>query len=159
MSPVAGTLQASYAEIPLALDTLPTREQLQAQASDANRYVAMRARMLLEAIDAGQPLSPTYPYPVQRWQLGDGPQWYFLGGEVVVEYALRIKAEQGAERTWVAGYSNDVMAYIPSRRVLNEGGYEGGGAMVYYGLPTAWSPQVESQIVEEVRRQFFAARR
>lgn len=157
MRPLAGTLQASYAEIPLALDTLPTREQLVAQASDSNKYVAMRARMLLEEIDAGRPLSPTYPYPIQRWQLGDGPQWYFLGGEVVVEYALRIKAEQGAQRTWVAGYSNDVMAYIPSRRVLNEGGYEGGGAMVYYGLPTIWSPQVESQIIDEVRRQFLAS--
>jgi hypothetical protein len=155
MRPLGGTLKASYAEIPLALDTLPTREQLMAQTSDSNRYIAMRARMLLEEIDAGRPLSPTYPYPIQRWQLGDGPQWYFLGGEVVVEYALRIKAEQGAERTWVAGYSNDVMAYIPSRRVLNEGGYEGGGAMVYYGLPTIWSPQVESQIIDEVRRQYF----
>lgn len=159
LTPLNGSLQASYAEIPLALDTLPTREQLVAQSSDSNKYVAMRARMLLEQLDAGKPLSPVYPYPVQRWQLGDGPQWYFLGGEVVVEYALRIKAEQGAQRTWVAGYSNDVMAYIPSRRVLNEGGYEGGGAMVYYGLPTAWSPRVESQIIDEVRRQYLAAAR
>ena len=57
------------------------------------------------------------------------------------------------ENTWVAGYANDVMAYIPSRRVLLEGGYEGGGAMVYYGLPTVWAPQVEEDIVNEVRRQ------
>jgi neutral ceramidase len=45
------------------------------------------------------------------------------------------------------------MAYIPSRRVLNEGGYEGGGAMVYYGRPTTWSEQVENQIMEEITRQ------
>ena len=45
------------------------------------------------------------------------------------------------------------MAYIPSRRVLTEGGYEGGGAMVYYGLPTVWSEQVESQIMDEMQRQ------
>jgi hypothetical protein len=45
------------------------------------------------------------------------------------------------------------MAYIPSRRVLAEGGYEGGGAMVYYGLPTVWSPDVEELIVREARRQ------
>jgi hypothetical protein len=45
------------------------------------------------------------------------------------------------------------MAYVPSLRVLNEGGYEGGGAMVYYGLPSAWAPDVEERIVSEVTRQ------
>ena len=75
----------------------------------------------------------------------------FLGGEVVVDYALRLKAEHGP--IWIAGYTNDVMAYIPSRRVLLEGGYEGVGAMVYYGLPTAWAPVVEERIAEEVTRQ------
>ena len=102
-----------------------------AQTGDANKYIAMRAKMLLEEIDAGRPLSPAYPYPVQLWRLGDEVQWFFLGGEVVVDFAIRIKSEQQQLKTWVAGYSNDVMAYIPSRRVLIEGGYEGGGAMVY----------------------------
>ena len=41
----------------------------------------------------------------------------------------------------MTGYANDVMAYIPSLRVLKEGGYEGGGAMIYYGLPTVWAPR------------------
>ena len=76
--------------------------------------------------------------------------WVTLGGEVVVDYALRLKQELGPANTWVAGYSNDVMAYIPSRRVLSEGGYEGGGAMVYYGLPTIWAPEIEETIVREV---------
>jgi neutral ceramidase len=153
MQPVAGGLTTSYAEIPLAFATLPTREELMSQTKDTNKYVAMRAKMLLEDIDAGKALSPTYPYPVQLWRLGDGPQWITLGGEVVVDFAIRIKAEQQGVKTWVAGYTNDVMAYIPSRRVLNEGGYEGGGAMVYYGLPTVWSEQVENQIMAEVNRQ------
>jgi hypothetical protein len=45
------------------------------------------------------------------------------------------------------------MAYIPSRRVLEEGGYEGGGAMVYYGLPAVWGPRVENLIVKAVHEQ------
>ena len=153
MTPIGVALQTSYAEVPLALATLPTRDELVAQTSDTNKYVAMRAKMLLEDIDAGQPLSPTYPYPIQRWQLGNDVQWFFLGGEVVVDFAIRIKAEQTGTKSWVAGYSNDVMAYIPSRRVLTEGGYEGGGAMVYYGRPTVWSERVEEQIIDEVNRQ------
>ena len=54
---------------------------------------------------------------------------------------------------WVAGYCNDVMAYIPSLRILKEGGYEGGGSMRYYGLPGPWSKDVEDRVMEEVRRQ------
>jgi hypothetical protein len=90
---------------------------------------------------------------VQAWQLGDGPTLAALGGEVVVDYALRLKNELGPDRTWVMGYANDVMAYIPSLRVLKEGGYEGGGAMVYYGLPTVWHPRVEEMIVAAVHEQ------
>jgi hypothetical protein len=94
---------------------------------------------------------------VQTWSLGDGPLWVILGGEVVVDYSLRLKAELGPDTTWVAGYSNDVMAYIPSLRVLKEGGYEGGGAMLYYGLPSAWADDVEEKIVTEVHRQLEPA--
>jgi hypothetical protein len=108
--------------------------------------------MLLEEIDAGRPLKQEYRYPVQLWRLGDEIEWFFLGGEVVVDFAIRTKSERRGTETWMAGYSNDVMAYIPSRRVLNEGGYEGGGAMVYYGQPTVWSEMVEEQIMEEVQR-------
>jgi hypothetical protein len=152
LAPIEPKLNASYAEIPLALAPLPTRDELVEQSRSDNKYLAMRARMLLEDIDAGKPLSPTYPYPVQFWRLGD-VEWCFLGGEVVVDFAIRLKAELAGTKTWVAGYSNDVMAYIPSRRVLLEGGYEGGGAMVYYGLPTIWSEQVEAAIINEVHRQ------
>ena len=159
MSPVTGSVQTAYTEIPLALATLPTRDELVAQSNDTSKYVAMRAKMLLEDIDAGQPLSPTYPYPIQRWQLGPDVQWFFLGGEVVVDFAIRIKAENTGPKTWVAGYSNDVMAYIPSRRVLTEGGYEGGGAMAVYGLPTVWSERVEEQIIDEVKKQAGASKK
>ena len=98
-------------------------------------------------------MSPTYPYPIQTWRLGPDLKWVTLGGEVVVDYSLRIKKELGEENTWVAGYTNDVMAYIPSLRVLKEGGYEGGGSMVYYGLPTIWAPEVEETVLKEVHRQ------
>lgn len=153
LTPITGRLSTKYEEIPLAFAKLPTRDDLVMQTKDTNKYLAMRAKMLLEEIDAAKPLSQTYAYPVQLWQLGNDLQWFFLGGEVVVDFAIRTKAEQRGIKTWMAGYSNDVMAYIPSRRVLTEGGYEGGGAMVYYGQPTVWSEQVENQIMEEITRQ------
>jgi neutral ceramidase len=97
-------------------------------------------------------LKATYPYPVQLWRLGSEVRWYFLGGEVVVDYSLRINQELGGRGVWVASYANDVMGYIPSRRVLAEGGYEGGEARFVYGLPATWSPEAERQIMEAVRK-------
>ena len=113
---------------------------------------ANRAKQYLKQLDAGGQIPTTYPYPVQVWRLGDDLDWILLGGEVVVDYALRIKRNLGPSRTWVSAYCNDVMAYIPSRRVLTEGGYEGGGAMLYYGLPSPWDAKVEETIVHEVHR-------
>jgi hypothetical protein len=150
LEPVAGGLRTRYSEIDLAFARVPAREDLAKDAESKDRYVAGRARHLLGQLDRDGRVPATYPYPVQTWRLGNDLLLVLLGGEVVVDYALRLKRELGP-RTWVAGYCNDVMAYIPSLRVLNEGGYEGGGAMVYYGLPSPWAPEVEKRVVDEVR--------
>ena len=152
MSEVAPELDTSYREIDLEFSELPDRESLRRSAEAGNRYEQARANMLLARLDAGEKLSPAYPYPIAVWRLGDRLDWVFLGGEVVVDYALRLKQEHEGPM-WVTAYANDVMAYIASRRVLREGGYEGATAMVYYGLPTTWAPTIENVIVTEVRRQ------
>ena len=153
MKPIRGSLALSYTEIPLPFGNLPSRDQVVKDSTSSNRHVAARARHLLRQIEQNGSLRGTYPYPVQAWQLGPDLTFVALGGEVVVDYALRLKKELGPGKTWVAGYANDVMAYIPSLRVLREGGYEGGGAMVYYGLPAAWGPRVEELIVAAVHEQ------
>jgi hypothetical protein len=153
METIAPDLETCAAEIDLPFADLPTAEQLQTDSQSTNKYTAARARMLLERIESGEPLSQTYPYPVQTWRLGNQVQFIVLGGEVVVDFALRLKSELAGRATWVAGFSNDVMAYIASRRVLQEGGYEGGGAMVYYGQPATWAMESEDLIIREVRRQ------
>ena len=51
---------------------------------------------------------------------------------------------------WVAGYSNDVFGYLPSLKVLEEGGYEGGGAMRYTSLPGPFAPSVEKLVIDKV---------
>lgn len=153
MRPIHGRLACSYAEIALPFAGIPTREVLQNRATSEDRFEATRAKRLLGMLQRDGQLSPTYSYPVQVWQLGDGPTFVALGGEVVVEYSLRLKQELGPGPVWIAGYSNDVMAYIPSRRVLREGGYEAGGAMVFAGLPSPWATGIEETIVREVHRQ------
>lgn len=146
-----GVLRASLGEIPLALTPAPPREEIEKQLAAEDVYVRRRAASLLRRLDAEGSIPETYPYPVQTIRLGDGLDLVALGGEVVVDYSLRLKHELGRDRTFVFGYANDVMAYVPSLRVLREGGYEGGASMVYYGLHGPWTEDVEESIVTEVR--------
>ncbi|MCA8984850.1 MAG: neutral/alkaline non-lysosomal ceramidase N-terminal domain-containing protein [Planctomycetaceae bacterium] len=154
---ITGELRTSYREIDLPFSQLPDRSQLEAEQASGDRYLASRAKGLLEILERDGKLPATYPYPVQVWSVGP-MNMVFLGGEVVVDYSLRLKGDLNQPELWVAGYSNDVMAYIPSRRVLSEGGYEGARSMIYYGQPTTWAPQVETLIVEQVTRMMNASR-
>ena len=89
---------------------------------------------------------------MQVVRFGDALTMVALGGEVVVDYALRLKQELAGPAVWVAGYSNDVMGYIPSVRILKEGGYEGGGAMRFSTThPGPWAESVEERIISKVR--------
>ena len=42
--------------------------------------------------------------------------------------------------------ANELVSYIPSERVLTEGGMEGHTAMEDYGLPCRYAPGLESRV-------------
>jgi neutral ceramidase len=149
---VNGPLRSAYAEIQLDYATAPSREEFKARLDSKDRYEASHARRMLERLDKGEKLPTQYPYPVQVVRFGDAVTMVALGGEVVVDYALRLKQELAGPAVWVAGYSNDVMGYIPSVRILKEGGYEGGGAMRFSTThPGPWAESTEERIVSKVR--------
>jgi neutral ceramidase len=105
---------------------------------------------MLEILARDGRLPSHYPYPIQVAQFGTSPTLIALGGEVVVDYAIRLRKEFPEHPLFLIGYSNDVMGYIPSLRVLREGGYEGGGSMMFYLRPGPWAEGVEEMIVEKV---------
>ena len=153
MTPITGASTARFAHVALPLDKLPGKEQLQADALSSNKALKARAVRLLKVLEDGGKLDEQYPhYPIQVWKLGNEVLWISLGGEVVIDYNLRLKKElAGGPTLWITAYANDVMAYIPSARVLKEGGYEADSSMIYYGLPTKWAPAIEDIIVNKVR--------
>lgn len=159
LTSVHGPIQAAFEEIPLAFAPAPSRAEIERKLTDSNVYEQRRARRLLQTLDEQGALPASYPYPVQFWRFGDGLQVPVLGGEVVVDYALRLKHEFGRSSTWAVGYANDFMAYIPSLRVLREGGYEGGGAMLYFGHHGPWASAVEDDIWRSVQRLAAQTRR
>lgn len=150
LTPVNGALECRVKQIELAYDKLPTRDEWQGLAASKSASIAYHARKNLARLDRGEAIPTHLPYLVQTWNFGADLAMVFLPGEVVVDYSLRIKREFDGRRLWVNGYSNDVPCYIPSRRVLDEGGYEGGGAMVYYDRPTKFAPDVEERIMGAV---------
>ncbi|MES2709455.1 MAG: neutral/alkaline non-lysosomal ceramidase N-terminal domain-containing protein [Verrucomicrobiota bacterium] len=149
MKPLPHTPAGALSRFDLPFDTPPDRAGWEALARgpDAAGY---HARKNLERLDRGETLPAVLPYSAQTWTFGDGLAMVFLPGEVVVDYALGLKREY--DHLWITAYANDVPCYIPSSRILREGGYEGGGAMVYYDRPARLGPGTEELIFGEVRR-------
>jgi putative membrane-bound dehydrogenase-like protein len=140
----------------LAFDTLPTREKWEELAKDQGA-IGYHARKNLARLDRGEKLPTELPYSVEVWAFDDDFAMVFLPGEVVVDYSLRAKRSYAAHRVWVNAYSNDEPCYIPSRRIWSEGGYEGGGAMIYYDLPTRLAEDTEERIFAALDRVMPAA--
>jgi Neutral/alkaline non-lysosomal ceramidase, N-terminal len=143
---------ARAGEVELLFDTHPTREQWQGKAKREDA-VGYHARVQLARLDRGEKLQEKLAYPIQTWAFGEGLALVFLPGEVVADYSVRLKGEYDRSRLSVIAYANDAPCYIPSERVLKEGGYEGGDAMVYYDRPGRFAPGLEQKILDEVRRQ------
>ena len=138
-------LQTAYAEIDLFFSEPPSDEALTRLSENGNPYQRRWAQRMLAQIENGQRLEASYPYPVQVWRMGE-QALVALGGEVVVDYAIQLKRIFGQD-IFVIGYANDVMGYIPSTRVLREGGYEGLTSQIVYGLPGAWAADIETRIM------------
>lgn len=149
---ITGELQTRADAFDLPFDPLPTREQWEERAK-AEGIVGYHARKNLARLDRGEKLPTALPYSVATWNFGDQLAMVFLPGEVVVDYALRLKGEYDPQRLWVNGYSNWVPCYIPSRRILKEGGYEAEQSLWYYDRPARLSPETESLIIDSVARQ------
>jgi hypothetical protein len=148
--PVAPRLRTAFEFITLDFERPLGREDLVGAIAKGG-YEARWGRRLLAELESGRQLTTSCRYPVQVWRLGEDRLWIALGGEVVVDYALKFK-ERFGPKCWVSGYANDVMAYIPSRRVREEGRYEA-GAFPVYGLPAQrWCADIEERISAAVVR-------
>lgn len=147
---LAGPLRAAFAEVTLDFAPVPPKEELEKIAATKKRPDARHAQRLLAELAEKGKIRSTYSYPIQVVRFGDDLILVGLAGEVVVDYSLRLKRELAGPAVWVAGYTNDVFGYVPSLRVLKEGGYEGGGAMIWGSLPGPFTETIEERIIAKV---------
>lgn len=144
---VRGPLRLAITEAELRFADPPSRKELEGLVQSRDRYDQRRGRALLAQLDKTGQIDLRYAYPIHVARFGDDLTVVALAGEVVVDYALRLKTEFRDTPLWVAGYSNDVFGYVPSRRVLLEGGYEAGDAMRYSTFPGPFEPTIEDRIM------------
>jgi hypothetical protein len=141
--------RGSLRRFPLSLETLPTRSVWEERARRGG-IVGYHARKNLARLERGEQLPTELPYQVQTWVFGDQLAMVFLPGEVVIDYQLRLKRELDGRRLWVNAYANDVPCYIPSKRILSEGGYEAEDSLWYYDRPARLRGDNEDRIVNAV---------
>lgn len=151
MEKVSGPIRRVFARIDLPLAPSPTRERLAADFDGKDPYVRNRARAWLALLDAGKELPKSVSYPMSVIRLGDELTFFFLGGETVVDYALKLKEEFASAHPWTVGYAYEVPCYIPSMRVLKEGGYEAESSLIYYGIYGPFLGRIEGMILDKCR--------
>jgi Neutral/alkaline non-lysosomal ceramidase, N-terminal len=172
---VPASLRTAYGTVDVPFADEGVRERWRRQLDIDPVYLQRHAAAMKALIERDGRLPAAQREPVQVWRFGSeapvgtgkqdrraargsaeagtgGFTLVALGGEVVVDYALRLAREYSDRRMWVAGYSNDVFGYVPSLRVLREGGYEGGDAMIYYARPGPFDESVEELIVGKVHQ-------
>lgn len=145
-----GPLRAQFERIEIRLEEPPSRADWQRRADEGEGYDKQLALLMLERLSQDGALQSTYDYPIQIWKLGDAATLVAMGGEVVVDYSHAIKKALGGATTWTVAYANDVPGYIPSVRILDEGGYEAEFSQTYYGMPGRWHRSIERTVLDAV---------
>ncbi|HAH49543.1 MAG TPA: hypothetical protein DCM07_32835, partial [Planctomycetaceae bacterium] len=150
LKPISDGLATAFNYVELPYQKTVTRADLEADLNSSSAIKKRWAERLLKKLDAGETFPASYPYPLHAWRLGSEMLMIGMGAETVVDYALKFKREFGPG-TWVCGYADDMISYIPSRRVWLEGGYEGGSNLYEYGRPAyRWGPDTETLISDTV---------
>jgi hypothetical protein len=151
MRAVAPALRVAFEEIELDLEPLPGKATLEADARSEDAPRRRKAAFLLAALAEKRPLATAQACPVQVVRFGSEVLLIALGGEPVIDFALQFKKEFAGPLTWVAGYSNDMFGYVPTRRIQQEGGYEGGRAALWSAVPMPVAQSTEERVVAAVR--------
>ncbi len=151
MVAVRGPIRRAFVRLALPLSPAPPREKLVEDTQAKNPCIQSRARRWLADLDAGRPLPAAIDCPIGAVRIGDDLTFFCIAGEVVVDYSLRLKRELAAERPWVIGYAYEVPCYIPSARIVKEGGYEAVDSLIYYGFYGPIQGRAETMIVEGFR--------
>ncbi len=149
LQPVEGALKTAFRKVDLPLQPFLSEKEIPEFMKKSGGWRKWMAGKMLEHLHNGGPTPTHYAAPFAMWQFGDDLTLAALSGEVVVDYVHRLESEIGPLNLWVAAYCNDVYGYLPSARVLREGGYETRG--LYRGGIGQFAPEAETVVAEALK--------
>ena len=148
MRPVRGPLRVDLDRARLPLQNVP-REKLEEMLKGPG-YLKYNAERMLADLDEGKLLLTEYRAPIALWQFGDDLTLVGLSGEVVSDFVPMIGRAIGPDGLWIAAYTNDSFGYLPSAKILSEGGYETRGLIPEAGFFSAAAEKVAVAKVREM---------
>jgi hypothetical protein len=150
MKPLSGPIQAAMGETELELQSGIPLDELKQRVPNLTGMPKREFEHFIRQYETLGSTPDRVKYPIQVWRIGADFTFIALTGETVVDYSLKFKAAYGWNNTWVCGYNNDLLSYVPSLRVLKEGGYEGVTGMFEYGHRAPYTETVEERITTKV---------
>jgi len=151
-------LNMALVEMKLPLAAPPAREALtsllespesRAEGAPVDLLVRrMWAEEQIALLDRGFGLRTEVPVLVQGMQLGRGLRIIGVEGELVAELGSLIRDFYGSGITFPLGYSNGAQMYLPTSRMIREGGYE---------VESFWEYRQPAPLAEGVEGHFLKA--
>lgn len=149
MIPLSGQFASSLVMGQLTYGERWSREEVEREAYTGSKkhYYTWVARQFLALPDR----SESFRYDVQVWKLGKELTIFAMEGEVCSPWGPMLRDMARTEQAMVIGYANNVDAYIPDKRIVREGGYEGGEAQKFF-LPGPFTDNINSEIKQIVTK-------
>jgi len=116
----------------------------------ASTFYRTSAKRTIDAIRDGT-IRDRLPYCICLWHLDADTRLVAMEGEVSTEYALLVKRLLSPHTTLMLGYTNGVYGYIPTRKMIREGGYEA-TCNFFFNLRGPWVPEIEDIIIGQIAK-------
>jgi hypothetical protein len=138
-------------------DPLLYTEQTEASAYEpiannpaSSTFYRNAAIRTIDAIRDGS-IKDRLPHYICVWHLDENTRLVAMEGEVSTEYSLMIKKLLSPYTTLTLGYTNGVYCYVPTRKMIGEGGYEA-NCNFFFNLRGPWVPEIEDIIIGQIAK-------
>ncbi|MGD8500575.1 MAG: hypothetical protein PVJ86_07995 [Phycisphaerales bacterium] len=161
MIPLGGQLACSLVTGQISYGERWSQEEIERQAypeptksGQKSSWLTWTARQSLALPDYSQ----SFRYDVQVWKLGNKLMVFGMEGEICSPWGPMLRAMAPTEQAMVVGYANGTSSYIPDKRIVREGGYEGLTSQHAYFLPAPFTENIDDEIKQIVTRAINAVR-
>ncbi len=133
--------------IQLPLDIIPDIEAFQSDVETKGKLYGEWREFLLKNPERRIPF---VTFDLTHWVLADQVEFLAMNGEIVNEYGQYIK-KISENKILPLGYCNGMIGYIPTRKQLEEGGYESTEAPYYFGMPSRFNKEIEKTVKAAIK--------